>query len=287
MKRLFLKITETMARWLPDGFKRAIYRFRPLARLLRSGLNKAVPQGVSRVTIAGGGLKNAQMDLDMHSEKDYWLGTYELGLQHAISHFIKPGMTAYDVGANIGYISLLLARAVGESGKVVSVEALPANVNRLQGHVALNPFAACVKVLPAAVVDVSAPVTFLVHGSTSMGKAVGSAGRPEHYEKEITVDGVSLDELVYQQGYPAPDVIKMDIEGGEVLAVQGMKRLLKEKPPLILVELHGREAVQMVYRTLFAAGYTFFQMQDHYPQVTSESELDKRAYLVAKPPSGR
>ncbi len=198
MKKAFLKLTEIMARCLPNGVKRAIYSFRPLARLLRKGLNSSVPQGVAPVTVAAGDLRGARMELDMHIEKDYWLGTYELELQQAIRHFVKPGMTAFDVGANIGYISLLLSKAVGADGKVLSVEALPANIKRLQGHAAMNAFASNVTVLHAAVVDASKPVTFLVHNSTSMGKAVGSAGRSdEKYANEITVDGVSLDDLVY------------------------------------------------------------------------------------------
>jgi FkbM family methyltransferase len=274
-----------MARCLPDGVKRAIYGFRPLARLLRKGLNNSVPQGETTVTVAAGDLRGAQLDLDMRIEKDYWLGTYELELQRAIEHFVKPGMTAFDVGANIGYISLLLSRAVGVHGKVLSVEALPANIKRLQGHTALNPFAANVTVMHAAVVDASKPVTFLVHSSTSMGKAVGSAGRSnEKYSNEITVEGVSLDDLIYKKGNPAPDVIKMDIEGGEVLAMQGMKRLLKEKRPLMMIELHGHEAAQAVWKTLFAAGYTFHRMQEHYPKVVSEADLDWKAYVVAVPP---
>lgn len=286
MKRSLLTFAEKMARILPDGLKRAIYRFPLLARLLRSGLNKAVPEGISRVNVAAGNLEDARMDLDMHKEKDYWLGTYEMDLQHAISHFVKPGMTAFDVGANIGYISLQFARAVGPEGKVVSIEALPQNIKRLQGHAAINPFAANITVLNAAVVDASAPVTFLVHGSTSMGKAVGSAGRGKNdqYTNQITVDGVSLDDLVYQKGFPAPDVIKMDIEGGEVLAVQGMRRLLQEKHPILLVELHGHEAAQAVYKALFEADYTFHRMQEHYPLVASEADLDWKAYLVALPP---
>jgi FkbM family methyltransferase len=286
MKKAFLKTTEIMARCLPDGMKRAIYRFRPLARLLRKELNKSVPQGIARVTVAAGGLKNARLDLDMRIEKDYWLGTYELELQQAIRHFVKPGMTAFDVGANIGYISLLLSKAVGKDGKVLSVEALPANIKRLQGHVGINPFAANVTVLHAAVVDASRPITFLVHSSTSMGKAVGSAGRTdEKYANEIKVGGVSLDDLVYKLSNPAPDLIKMDIEGGELLAMQGMTRLLREKQPLMMIELHGHEAAKAVWQTLNAAGYTCHRMQEHYPKVTSEEELDWKAYVVAIPPN--
>jgi FkbM family methyltransferase len=285
MKKAFLKFTEIMARCLPTGLKRAIYNCPPLARLLRAELNKSVPQGISRMTVAAGGLKGAQLELDMHKEKYYWLGTYELELQHAIEHFVKPGMTVFDVGANIGYISLLFSKAVGSDGRVFSVEALPANINRLQANVALNPFAANVTVVHTAIVDATKTVTFLVHDSTSMGKVAGSAGRSgEKYTDEITVDGASLDDLVYKRDLPAPDVIKMDIEGGEVLAMQGMKRLLQEKHPLMMVELHGHEAAQAVYATLQKAGYTFKRMQFGYPGANSDADLDWKAYVVGIPP---
>ena len=69
----------------------------------------------------------------------------------------------------------------------------------------------------------------------------GSAGRDDRYESEVNVLGISLDEFVYGQGNPPPQVVKMDIEGGEVLALPGMRRVLTEARPLMLMELHGPE----------------------------------------------
>ncbi len=96
--------------------KRGLYRFRPLAGLLRGALNRAAPQGFTPVVVAAGGLQGLSLSLDLQEEKDYWLGTYEPDLQAAVAELVQPGMLVYDVGANIGYISLLLARRVGESG---------------------------------------------------------------------------------------------------------------------------------------------------------------------------
>jgi FkbM family methyltransferase len=283
MKSALLSITAFFARILPVGFKRAIYRFPPLARTLRRTLNNAAPSGMSVIRVAAGGLEGAGLELDLHLEKDYWLGTYELDLQQAIRDFVQPGSSAYDVGANIGYISLLLARACGDQGDVVAFEALPKNIERLKRNLSLNAFAHNTQVVSAAVVDEVKEVTFLVHSSTSMGKAAGSAGRDEQYQQQIHVPGISLDEYIYTQGHSRPDVVKMDIEGGEVLAVKGMQRLLKEAPPVMLVELHGHEAAHAVYAALAAAGYSFHRMQAHYPPITSEEELDWKAYLVALP----
>lgn len=286
MKKLLLAAASLAARLLPDRLKQAIYRFRPLARLLRNTLNEAAPEGRTIVKVAAGGLAGYRLELDLHTEKDYWLGTYEAELQKALRRFVRPGMTAYDVGANIGYISLLLARRVGDAGRVVAVEALPVNIERLRRNLALNDLEGRVQVLDAAVVDKPGAVTFLVHASTSMGKVQGSAGRDnEAYQQHLRVEGVTLDEIVYRRGYPLPDVVKMDIEGGEALAIRGMSRLLREAPPVLLIEMHGHEAGRVVAQALLAAGYTFLRMARGYPPVASIDDLDWKAYLVGLPPA--
>jgi len=132
------------------------------------------------------------------------------------------------------------------------------------------------------VVDRSRPVEFLVGPSGGMGKAAGSAGRDGMaYRQKLIVDGVGLDEFVYSDGNPVPQVIKMDIEGGEVLALPGMSRLLAEASPLILLELHGPRAVQVAWDCLTRAGYQISQMVPGYPVVTASEALDWKAYLIA------
>ena len=117
-----LSLASLTARVLPMPLKRAIYRWAPLARLIRGGLNLAAPAGLTQVSIASGALRGMRMLLDLQVEKDYWLGTYESQLQMVIAEWVGPGMVAYDLGANIGYISLLFARAVGKSGQVFAFE---------------------------------------------------------------------------------------------------------------------------------------------------------------------
>jgi FkbM family methyltransferase len=264
--------------------KRAIYRSGPLANWIRTSLNRAAPQGLSAVQVAAGGLAGRTHVLDLQAEKDYWLGTYEPELQEAISDLVRPGSVEYDVGANIGYISLLLAQAAGENGSVYAFEALPANLERLRQNLALNGIGNRVKVIPGAVSNTSAPVRFLIGPSGGMGKAEGSAGRQELvYPQAIQVPGIVLDEFVYQAGNPAPQVVKMDIEGGEVLALPGMCRLLSEARPVVLMELHGPEAAQAAWSELQSAGYRICLMEKDYPVIPSLESLDWKAYIVAFP----
>jgi FkbM family methyltransferase len=277
-----LSLAGWAARVLPGPVKRALYRVGPLARLIRGSLNRAAPVGLSEVRVAAGGLEGAALRLDLQSEKDYWLGTYEPELQQTIRREIRPGMVVFDVGANVGYVSLLFARAVGPQGRVFAFEALPANQERIRANLALNP-SASVTLVAAAVVEAVRPVEFLTHASGAMGKAVGSAGRKdETYGAAIRVMGISLDEYIYTQLNPLPQAVKMDIEGGEVLALPGMRHLLREGRPLVLLELHGPEAARAAWDELTAAGYRLFRM-DRGEAVPSLAALDWKAYVLARP----
>ena len=283
ISHIFLKMAAEAARSLPASWIQAIYRNPRLARLIRGQLNRAAPHGLVQVQVAAGGLEGVSLELDLQTEKDYWLGIYEPDLQRVIKDFIKPGWVVYDVGANIGYISLLLARAVLDSGHIYAFEALPDNFTRLQKNIRLNAFEDRITAVHAAVIDASKPVTFMVGPSNGMGKVVGSAGRQEVvYAQSLTVPGISLDETVYQAGYPVPQAVKMDIEGGEVLALPGMRRVLQEAHPLMLLELHGPESAQVAAQILRATGYRLCSMAPGYPEVNAGAALDWKAYLIAQ-----
>jgi len=285
MPNLLLSAASFAARILPNSFKQAIYRIKPLAHLIRRGLNRAAPTGLTRVKVAGGDLARFDIVLDMQIDKDYWLGTYEPELQAALREFVKPGAIIYDVGANIGYVSLLLAKAAGETGHVYAFEALPENAERWRRNVELNGMGARMSLFAGAVTQAAGPVRFLVHTSAGMGKVAGSAGRADKYQSEVNVPGISLDEFAYGQGNPPPQVVKMDIEGGEVLALPGMRRVLAEARPLMLMELHGAKSAHVAWETLTASGYEIRWMRRDYPLVASREALGRKAYIVAKPVS--
>ncbi len=196
IKRSVLSLAGAAARWLPDGVKQEIYRHPALARPLRRALNRAAPGGLGVVEVAAGGLVGMKLELDLQAEKTYWLGTYEPELQAAIADLVQPGWVVYDVGANIGYITLLLAQAVGETGYVYAFEPLPENLPRLQRNLELNGLGGRVECFAAAVIDQRRDVDFLAGPSHKMGKVQGSAGQDKiAYGAAIRVPGFSLDEF--------------------------------------------------------------------------------------------
>jgi len=282
MKKTIISLFSFVARLLPLPFKQALYRYPALARFLRGSINAAAEEGLTVMEVAAGALQGYRVQINMKTEKSRWLGTYEPDLQAALPDFVQKGQVIYDVGANIGYISLMFARYAGAEGQIFAFEALPANLERIRANLALNRVAN-VQIVHAAVLEKSGEAIFYVHRSIGMGKAAGSAGRhADTYEAEVKVPALSLDDFVYLQGNPPPQLVKMDIEGGEVLALPGMMRILAEHAPTLLLELHGPESEAVAWQILRPAGYTLRQMSAGYPQIASAQELGWKAYLVAQ-----
>ena len=282
MASLVLRAAALAARLLPRGVRQALYRLGPITLGLRALLNRAVPEGVTPVTIAAGDLAGARLLLDLRVDKDLWLGTYEPDIQRALRDLVRPGMTAYDLGANIGYMTLLLAKAVGETGRVVAVEPLPSNVARLRAAVELNHMQGRVALVEKAIGPRSGRETFLVHQSPGMGRLEQAPGRSESFHHAVEVDVVSVDDLVYAEGFPPPQLVKMDLEGGEGRALEGMGRLLRDAKPVLLIEVHGRIPADDTWARLATAGYAVRDLERGRRAVRSPAELRPKAYIVAE-----
>jgi FkbM family methyltransferase len=171
---------------------------------------------------------------------------------------------------------------VGEGGRVLAFEPLPANAERIRRNAALNPEGSRLELYELAVSNCPGTVHFRVHSSNAMGRMETVEGRTEGYTDSIEVTTAGLDDLVYERGLPVPDVIKMDIEGGEVLALPGAVRLLAENHPLLLLELHGPQAAKAAWELLKAAGYRLFQLGAEGQEIQSVQELDWKAYVLAR-----
>ncbi len=284
MAKPLLSLASWTAKQLPAPVVREIYRIPWIAKPLRGILNRAAPTGYTEVTISAGPAAGSQMYLDLHREKDYWLGTYEIDLSKALIDWCKPGMVAYDLGANIGYISLIMSMTVGPRGQVFAFEALPENLDRLRQNIAINNLGDRVTIIPKAVSDRDEELNFLVGPSGGTGKTAGSAGRNDLvYSEQIKVPGITLDTFVFEEGHPEPDLIKLDIEGGEVLALPKMQGSLSKSKPIVLMELHGQEAIDSAWVIFHNHHYRLCRMARGYPVITSKEEIDWKAYIIALP----
>ena len=280
----FMRFAELMSSLLPQSVKQSIYRQPFLSSMIRSRLNSFAPTGLTEVVVSGGILRGARLKLDLKSEKYYWLGTYEPQLVSGFHQFCKSGKVVYDVGANIGYTALAFSRLLGPDGKVFAFEPLPDNAKRVQENVSLNQLGSAIQLVPCAVSDCEGQESFMVHDEHAMGKLVGSKGRDIEYSVRLEVPSLRLDDFVYRDGNPCPDIVKIDIEGGGVKAIPGMLRLLSEGRPVVLMEWHGPEERQVAWAALSKNQYRVYKMKKGYPEVIGLEGLEWKEYVVAVPP---
>lgn len=143
--------------------------------------------------------------------------------------FLRPGMTFVDVGAHVGFMTLLGARAVGPAGRVLSVEPAPANLALLRANVMVNGLSN-VEVLPVAALDRT--------GTTRLSLSEFNTGDHRAYEvpstEAVEVVALALDDVIPPD--VAVDVVKVDAQGTDHLAILGMRRTLARSHSVLLVE---------------------------------------------------
>lgn len=263
--KLILSAVRVMASAIPTPIQKALFRFPPFTWLAHQITSRISPSGLIPFAVTAGALAGRTLMLDLINDVVYWRGQHDQHLQSALVEKIKAGMIVYDAGANIGYHTLLMADLVGSKGHVYAFEPLPTLVERLHTNLKLNPDLSNITVIPKAVSNNSEPIDFLVHESIMGGKMDISAGLPdEAFVANLTVPSISLDQFAYQEGHPAPQVVKLDIQGGEVLALPGMQRILDQAKPLIFIEMHGTEAIQSCWERLTGAGYEILTIEPGY-----------------------
>lgn len=176
----------------------------------------------------------------------YWLGTYEAEMQSTIARTVTPGAVFFDVGAHAGYYSLLTSRLVSGTGRIVAFEPDARNVDHLTEHLRLN-HAGNVTVIEAAVSDATGMARFAAEQS-GFGGALSEAG-------SATVKTVTIDGLVEAGTVPAPNYVKIDVEGAEFRVLCGARRTLKAAHPTIFLAVHTPAAERLCCEALTTLGY--------------------------------
>jgi len=222
-----------------------------LGRLIRLPL-RLIPAGMV-VPILQGPLRG-QRWITGSGTHGCWLGSYEYKKQRVFADAINPGMIVYDVGAHVGFYTMLASCRVGSSGKVIAFEPLPRNINLLKRHLALN---GCgnVSVAEWAVSDRPGLAWFTANPERSFEGHLSAGG-------DFQVQAVTLDDLWSGGKLPIPDVIKIDVEGAEHDALLGARQLLKARHPLIFLATHSVEKHSQCCRLLLNLGYELHSIDE-------------------------
>ena len=183
----------------------------------------------TQLSVLGGGLEGRKWIVGS-SIPDYWLGIYEAEKSALFARMIAGGRVVFDVGANVGFYTLLASELVGPAGQVVAFEPVPRNLFYLREHLRLNGVEN-VTVIAKAVSDRAGVDAFTEGASSSEGHiAPQGSGR---------VETVNLDELVSSGTIAAPDYIKLDVEGAELRVLEGARSLLANKRPTVFLATHA------------------------------------------------
>jgi FkbM family methyltransferase len=195
-----------------------------------------------------------------------WLGSYEYHKQRALQRELKAGQVVYDIGANVGFYSLLASVLVGETGHVYSFEPFPDNLRELRRHLELNQVANCT-VMDAAVSSLDGEAPFDPSEDRCMGHLSANG--------ILRVRTLTLDRLIQEQGMRPPNLMKIDIEGAEYECLRGAAGVIQEFAPVIFLATHGREAHTSCLDLLTKWRYRFESL-DARP-------LDATDELIARP----
>lgn len=184
----------------------------------------------------------------------YILGTSDPEEQGWLAQHLRAGDVHYDLGANVGFFTLLAARLVGETGKVFAFEPLLANFAQLEKNVSLNGFRHVVCIRAA------------VAGTDGIARFGGSSVRTDNARilepdeaacvtEEVPV--VTIDAWRKRTASPPPNTIKIDIEGAEMDALEGSRDTITHFKPLLLIEVHwlGATFVDYAREVLIPLGY--------------------------------
>jgi FkbM family methyltransferase len=160
-------------------------------------------------------------------------GGYEAEETRLMASVVAAGSTVIDVGANFGWHAIHLSRRVGDSGKVLAFEPIPATYAELTENVALN---ACnnLKSFSFALGNEARTISMYLPG-TDMG--AGAASQFLDTGDRVEVSMLRLDDVLDREGVEHVDFIKADIEGGELNFLRGTERLINRCHPVIFVEI--------------------------------------------------
>lgn len=170
---------------------------------------------------------------DVFEEDFLALDNHEPDTTRLIQELLHPGMTFVDLGAFIGYYTLLAARQVGDAGHVFAFEPAPYAVEVLKRNVGANGYEGNVTVVPTAVSNTTSKSRLflprLPQGLSSLHPNTLVTSR------FVEVDTTTLDASFASLGWRRVDLIKMDIEGAEKAALEGMAELSRRNPDLKLI----------------------------------------------------
>lgn len=248
---------------------------------------KITPQWIK---VKSGPLKGGQLFIDNGSFEGWQEmidGSFDFFIYEELKHcFDLDGAVVWDIGAHFGYHSLSFASLVGEKGHIYSFEPNPYNITRFKLHLEKNVTQAKRIILNNfALSDVDGEENFIVsndvNGSSSSGSYLQNVIPPldsntyKNFSTQV-VRTLKIDTFLKTKGARVADIIKIDVEGAELLVLNGGKIFFQKNKPIIFIEVHN--ILMMFYTLLYLnrLGYDFKVLGE-------EKATLSRCFIMARP----
>jgi len=174
---------------------------------------------------------------------------YEDGCQKLIVRLLKPGMTFFDVGANQGFYTLIAAKRVGDGGLVVAFEPVPSVMEKLRRNLAINGYRnVMTEQVAVSASEGSTEMHVCVEGFETLSSLREPAEDVLVKRELVRVPLVSLNEYVKRQQIGSIDLMKIDVEGGELDVLAGGSLLWERQRPIVICEVEDKRTGKWNYR---------------------------------------
>jgi len=161
-------------------------------------------------------------------------GVYESDTRALVERFLGAGMTMVDLGAHLGFFSLIAAQCVGLSARVYAFEPQPQVYALLLRNIEANGFQSIIRPVNKALSNAKSRVALFL-GKRDSGEASLYHTPGASSSHRVVVETTTLDDFFAAEGWPPVHLIKMDIEGAEKAALEGMRELSARNPELRLI----------------------------------------------------
>jgi len=225
----------------------------------------------SRTWVVEGG-EGAGLKLRLPQNSDYISGQSETPVQRELARRVRPGDVIYDIGANVGFFSLIAARLVGHTGCVYSFEPVAENAASTRENVRLNDLRN-VTLFDIAVGRSSGNAELLLTEWDGGSSLSTSAVKPTEPISRRNVRVVALDHIVEQEKLRRPSFVKIDVEGAELDVLYGMSGTIANSKPILLYEIDdgNKDSFQRRWSELDAyvsnLGYDVTHLEASYANV--------------------
>lgn len=244
-QKWLINLVKKILKILPPSTPVKIYRAIGIFPFFKKIANHFIKMGIPRILkFEEGELELDQSDVAVSGALA--LGSFEETEVNMFRDKLENGMTVIDIGANIGYYTIIAGKRIGGNGKVLAFEPEENNFSLLTRNISLNKLDN-VSVFKVALANKTGEESLYLDNDNKGHHSLSS--QKSKTEKRVLVRTDTLDSILEKYGSHKVDLIKMDIEGAEFLALEGMAKTLAINPELILFTEFYPQAIRRLGRS--------------------------------------